>query len=70
MFHRAQKLKPFKQLLFTLLIGLSVVFFWKGAWGILDIYLFPNNLELSSWVSIVIGLSILYVTHYWTRELA
>ncbi|MFP4117874.1 MAG: hypothetical protein ACLFTR_03035 [Candidatus Woesearchaeota archaeon] len=70
MFHRIKKLKPFKQALFTLFIGLSVVAFWRGAWGIMDIYLFPDDYELSSWVSIVIGLFILYATHYWTRELA
>jgi len=52
------------------LIGLSVVAFWRGAWGIMDTYLFPNNYELSSWVSILIGLIILYFTHYWTKELA
>jgi hypothetical protein len=70
MLHRVKKLKPFKQLLFTFCIGLSVVSFWRGAWGIMDNYLFPNNYELSSWVSIIIGLSILYFTHYWTKELA
>jgi hypothetical protein len=70
MLHRAKKLKPIKQALFFLLIGLSVVSFWRGAWGIMDIYLFPNNYELSSWVSIIIGLIILYITNYWTKELA
>ncbi|MBN2881415.1 hypothetical protein JXM83_05175 [Candidatus Woesearchaeota archaeon] len=70
MFHRIRKLKPFKQALFTLLIGMSVVAFWRGAWGIMDTYLFPDNYELSSWISIIIGLGILYLTHYWTRELA
>ncbi len=70
MLHRIKKLKPFKQALFTLLIGFSVVAFWRGAWGIMDTYLFPNNYELSSWISIFIGLIILYFTHYWTKELA
>ncbi|PIN81207.1 hypothetical protein COV13_02050 [Candidatus Woesearchaeota archaeon CG10_big_fil_rev_8_21_14_0_10_32_9] len=70
MLHRVKKLKPIKQALFVLLIGLSVVSFWRGAWGIMDTYLFPTNYELSSWVSIIIGLIILYVTHYWTKELA
>ena len=70
MLHRAKKLKPLNQFLFTLLIGLSVVAFWRGAWGIMDTYLFPNNYILSSWVSIIIGLIILGLTHYWTKELA
>lgn len=70
MFHRIKKLKPFKQALFALLIGFAVVAFWRGAWGLMDIYIHPNNYELSSWISILVGLFILAVTHYWTKELA
>ncbi|MBT3865670.1 hypothetical protein HOF78_01030 [Candidatus Woesearchaeota archaeon] len=70
MFHRVKKLKPFNQAVFTLMIGFAVVAFWRGAWGIMDVYLIPDNYELSSWVSIIIGLFILWITHYWTKELA
>ncbi len=70
MLHRTKKMKPFKQSIFTLFVGLSVVSFWRGAWGILDTYLFPNNYELSSWISMLLGLIILYLTHNWTKELA
>lgn len=70
MFHRVTKLKPFKQMLFTLLIGISVVSFWRGTWGIMDVYIFPDNYSISSWISIAIGLAVLAATHYWTRELA
>lgn len=69
MFHRVKKLKPFKQAIFTLLIGFSVVAFWRGAWGLMDVYLFADNYALSSWVSIITGLVVLWLTHYWTREL-
>ena len=69
MLGRIRKLKPIERTIFTLLIAISVVSFWRGAWGIMDIYLFPNNYELSSWVSIIIGLVVLYVTHYWAKEL-
>ena len=70
MLHRAKKLKPFKQMLFTLLIGISVVSFWRGMGGLMNVYLFPNNLVLSYWASVIIGLFILGTTHYWTKELA
>jgi len=70
MLSRINRLKPFKKILFTLLIGLSVVSFWRGAWGIMDTYLFPRSYEISSWASISIGLIILYFTDYWTKELA
>jgi len=69
MFHRIKKLKPIKKALFTLLIGFSVVAFWRGAWGVLDIYLFPNSYELSSWISMLVGLIVLWLTHHWTKEL-
>ena len=70
MFHRVEKLGPLKQTIFTLFIGIAVVAFWRGAWGIMDSYLFPNNYKLSSWFSILIGLLVLYFTNYWTKELA
>ena len=70
MFHRISQLKPVKQALFTLLIGIAVVSFWRGAWGLMDVYLLPNNYELSSWISVGIGLVVLALTHYWTKELA
>ena len=28
---------------------------WRGTWNILDLYLFPANLQLSAWVSAVVG---------------
>ena len=69
MFKKIKQLKPFKQAIFTLVVAFSVVLFWKGAWGIADTYIFPNNYELSSWFSIILGLIILYFTHHYTREL-
>jgi hypothetical protein len=70
MIHRSKKMKPTAQLIYTLVIGLAVVSFWRGAWGIMDIYLLPDNYEMSSWLSIIISLVILYITHHWTKELA
>ena len=70
MLHRVKKLKPFQQFVFTLLIGFSVVAFWRGAWGLMDTYIFPDNYQISSWISLLIGLFILTITHYWTKELA
>ncbi len=70
MLHRMKKLKAFEQAIFALLIGFSVVSFWRGASGLMDLYLFPNNYNLSLWFSVIFGLTILAVTHYWTKELA
>ena len=70
MLFRYKKLRPLKKALFALLIGIAMVSFWRGAWGLMDIYIFPGHDELSFWSSIFIGLGILAFTNYWTRELS
>lgn len=59
----AKRIKKRKHPLFRiLLIGLAVVLFWRGAWGIMDLYIFPGNLTASYVVSLVLGLVILAAT--------
>ena len=70
MLHRIKKLESFEQLLFTLFISFAVIGVWRGFKGLMNLYLFPNNPVLSYSASIIIGLTILYLTHYWTKELA
>nr|CAD7414421.1 unnamed protein product [Timema poppensis] len=35
-------------------IGSLVVFVWRGAWTILDIYLLPSSPDLSAWGSLIL----------------
>lgn len=70
MFGHFRKLKSHHQVIFSIIIGLAVVFFWRGAWGIMDVYIFPGHYELSSWVSLKLGIFILASTHYLTKKLA
>jgi hypothetical protein len=58
-----------KKVLFAIIIGFAVVSFWRGAWGIMDNYIFHNNYALSSWVSLGIGIVVLMATHYTIKEL-
>lgn len=46
----------------VLSIAIAVVFFWRGVWGLMDLYIFPDNLTLSYIISLVIGLGILTST--------
>ena len=46
-----------------LLIAIAVVLFWRGAWGLMDLYVFPENTLLSYITSLVLGLVILFTTH-------
>ncbi len=48
---------------FTFIVVLGVVSLWRGAWGLMDQYLFPKNSSLSYVVSLIIGLVILLSTY-------
>lgn len=69
MFAHFRKMKVKHQLLTAILIGIAVVSFWRGAWGLMDVYIFPDNYLLSSWISMVAGVVVLIATHYATKEL-
>lgn len=58
-----------KKLFLAVVIGFAVISFWRGVWGLMDVYLFPENLTLSLITSTILGLVILIITHYATREL-
>ncbi len=53
----------------TLLIAFAIVLFWRGMWGLLDIYLYPHNLVLSYAISIAAGVVILYATQNLLKRL-
>ena len=68
-FKKFSKLKTKHQILFAIIISFAVVAVWRGFWGLMDLYLLPENYELSLWTSLIIGLIILVSTHYAVREL-
>ncbi len=55
--------------LHILLVGMAVILFWRGAWGLMDLYLFPDNPLVSYIVSLVAGFIILIITERFTDEL-
>jgi len=63
MLNRIGKMKAKHQLVFMILIGFAVISFWRGIWGLMDVYLFPANYPLSLWVSVLLGIAILVITH-------
>jgi hypothetical protein len=58
-----------RHLFLALLVGTAVISVWRGIWNLLDLYLYPNDIVLSSILSIVMGLIILVFTHQTTKEL-
>lgn len=69
MFNRLKKMKSEHQITFAIIIAFAVIAFWRGIWGLMDLYIFPNNMELSLWISLVLGIIILVATNYVTKEL-
>ncbi|XP_020300417.1 uncharacterized protein LOC109864029 [Pseudomyrmex gracilis] len=43
-------------------VGTLIVFVWRGAWSLIDMYLFPENIHYSAIGSLAIGYSIVTVT--------
>lgn len=65
-----KKKRNLKTISYTILIAFAIVSFWRGIWGLMDLYLFPNNHTLSLWISVLIGLIVLYITKHIIGELA
>jgi hypothetical protein len=63
------KLEKHHQIIFAIVIAIAVVGVWRGLWGLMDVYLLPNNYVLSCIISLIIGLLILLITHYAPKEL-
>jgi hypothetical protein len=61
--------KKKNKIIFAIIIAFAVISFWRGVWGLMDEYLFPNNYTLSLVSSLVLGLAILIITNYATKEL-
>jgi len=54
--------RSLKDIFYTIIIAFAIISFWRGVWGIMDLYLFPENLLMSFSISILIGAVILYFT--------
>lgn len=53
----------------TMLIVVGVVFVWRGLWNLMDMYVFPDDPFLSNILSVLIGISLLYMPDEDIKEL-
>ncbi len=53
--------RSLRNIFYALLIAFAIISFWRGVWGLMDLYLFPNNYTLSLAISLLIGIVILYL---------
>lgn len=58
--------KPFP-ILNSILIGTAVVLYWRGMWGVIDLYLYPQNPSVSYIISMVMGIVFLIMHHGLTK---
>jgi len=63
MYHKLKDLQKNHQLVVSFFIGVAIVAVWRGVWGFLDLYFFPNDLVASYSISTLIGIIILGATH-------
>lgn len=63
--HRSSKTKRF---FLALVLALAVISLWRGLWGVMDAFLFPDNMPLSYLASLCIGIFLLYFTHHRIEE--
>jgi hypothetical protein len=68
LFFKSSHLKK-KQVTTALFVGTGVVLYWRGIWGLADLLLFPTNEFISYTISTLVGIVILYFTHYLIEEL-
>ena len=69
MFKKISEMEAKHQVILSIVIAFAVIAFWRGVWGLMDLYFFPDNNELSLWLSVLLGLVILMATHYVAKEL-
>ena len=56
------------QTMLAIVLDFAVIAFWRGMWGLMDLYFFPYDYELSLWLSVVLGLIIVLTTHLVTKQ--
>ena len=51
--------RPIANLVLYAIGVVAVVAMWRGLWGLMDLYLWPDNPKRSNWASFIIGLVII-----------
>lgn len=68
MLERLFEKTTFKDVIPIIIASIAIVGFWRGIWGLMDIYLFPTNLEKSYLASVVLGLIIILGIAFYRKK--
>jgi len=55
--------------IYSIIIGAAIIMFWRGLWGLMDLYLFPENPTLSFSASALLGLLLLWSNDFRLKEI-
>jgi Fuseless len=58
----AEQKRSLKDIFYALLLAFAIISFWRGVWGLMDLYLFPNYPVVSFSFSVLMGVIILFLT--------
>ena len=68
------QLKKRNKLVFTFIVGISIVMFWKGAWGLLDFLfdeiIFQGHIVWSNLIVLLFGFWVLFAAGMALEKLA
>ncbi|MDP3916821.1 MAG: hypothetical protein Q8Q42_00870 [Nanoarchaeota archaeon] len=68
MWNKLKKMERWQQILVSLIIGIAVVSFWRGLWGLFDVYVSPSNPLIRFWFLFLAGFVVLVGTHHAVKE--
>lgn len=62
MMHRFQNLKK-HHIGVGLVLAVAIILFWRGVWQLADMFFFPESPGLSNFLSLVLGLAVIYIVY-------
>ncbi|MBT4209761.1 MAG: hypothetical protein HOE19_02510 [Candidatus Komeilibacteria bacterium] len=63
------KLKETHRNLYALIVGMAIILYWRGIWGLADVYMFPENQAISFAVSAIVGILLLFINDFKLDEI-
>jgi len=61
--------KKIKRVFNTLFVASGVILFWRGSWGLMDLYIHPTDPLVSYLISLSLGIIILVLSNHFFDQL-
>lgn len=70
MWNNLVKMNRVQQIIISLIVGVSIVAFWRGLWGLFDMYISPSDPTVRFWFLFISGFVVLVGTHHAVKQFA